>query len=57
MSLENEFSQKKISFTIIANMLAGRKYRLLFEELFLELHFRIISDILDKMDNDEYFIF
>ena len=53
MSLENEFSQKKIRFTIIADMLAGRKYRLLFEGLFLELHFRIISDILDKMDNDE----
>jgi len=57
MSLENEFSQKKIRFTIIADMLAGRKYRMLFEGLFLELHFRIISDILDKMDNDEYFIF
>ena len=47
------FHRKKIKFTILPNMLAGRWCRLLFEGRFLELHFRIISDILDKMDNDE----
>ena len=34
MSLENGFSQKKTRSTILANMLTGRWYRLLFERLF-----------------------